>query len=192
MSGSSVMRLAVFTKGRRNCMTAAAFVNHLKLSTRMASRVNVGGRKLISSASTTSLLRNTTSLVTTPLATTIPSPVLEGNYFAETLHTSTTTNSSQPPSNDESTDDDDHNASTFCRLADQLSAESNRPRNSTTLERSVRQLTLIFQSLPFEHQKRVLLHLAKSLQVDRVEVRDKARALLDVSQNDDPAFCQGQ
>ena len=98
---------------------------------------------------------------------------------------------SQPPSNDESTendDDDDHNASTFCTLADQLSAESNRPRNSTTLERSVRQLTLIFQSLPFEHQKRVLLHLAKSQEVDRTEVRDKARTLLDVGQNDDPAF----
>ena len=91
---------------------------------------------------------------------------------------------------DPSKDNHDEDIESFFLLADQLVQLENKPRNSTALERQVRQLTAIFQSLPFSHQKRALLHLSETLKVDPIQVREKAEDLLRVQMSDASAFAK--
>ena len=84
----------------------------------------------------------------------------------------------------------DEDIDSFFQLADQLVQLENKPRNSTALERQVRQLTVIFQSLPLSHQKRALLHLAETLKVDPIQVRKKSEDLLRVQTSDASAFAK--
>ena len=84
----------------------------------------------------------------------------------------------------------DEDIDSFFQLADQLVQLENKPRNSTALERQIRQLTGIFQSLPLSHQKRALLQLAETLKVDPIQVRKKSEDLLRVQTSDASAFAK--
>jgi len=165
----------------------------LKMSSKGPRLGNKRGLLVLSAAaSTTSLPVRTTRPSWSPALKTPPeSPTISQHLtFTETFHTTSLSNTSEVTGDEGDTSkvNHDEDIDSFFQLADQLVQLENKPRNSTALERQVRQLTVIFQSLPLSHQKRALLHLAETLKVDPIQVRKKSEDLLRVQTSDASAF----
>ena len=75
----------------------------------------------------------------------------------------------------------------FCQLAVDLTKMQDTPKTSSTLEKQINQLTLMFESLAFDDQKKALIFLAKELNVNPDVIKDKANALAKL-ENHSPAF----